>query len=727
MGIHCLPVPAGSRGAIVMRNARAIPGLMLLWLAWAAPAYADRRFQATLTGAQQVPVVNSNGTGIGTVVLNTAETQITVDMSFSGLTSNASMAHIHGAAAAGSNAGVLFDFSAVTPAATSGTIPQQTFAITPAQVTQLKAGQFYFNIHTANFGGGEIRGQIMAAPPQKFAANLTGAQQVPPVASSGTGIGTVLLNATEDQITVNMSFSGLTSNASMAHIHGPAAAGANAGVLFDFSAVTPAATSGSIPEQTFAITPTQVAQLKSGLFYFNIHTGNFGGGEIRGQIGLAPLEKYTSTLNGAQQVPSVSSAGTGTGTVLLNAAANQITVNMSFSGLTSNAIAAHIHGPAFAGANAGVLFDFSAVTPAATSGSIPEQTFAITPTQVTQLRAGQFYFNIHTGNFGGGEIRGQILLAPVRKFTATFTGAQEVPPTGSAATGSGSVLLHGTEEQITASATFSNLGSNASAAHIHGPAPAGSEAGVLFPLDGVAAALSGLIPDQTFAISSTQVSNLKAGQHYFNIHSATFPDGEIRGQIGALPMLTATTGGTGSANSAISSNPVGITCGGDCTEAYSSGTTVTLTAGSPAGGSFFAGWTGGGCAGTGTCIVTLTADTTVTAVYTLTSTSISFTDDPLVPGVTLVKAAHINELRTAVNTLRTNNGLGAFTFTDPSLTAGTTIQAVHVAELRTALAAVYVQRGRTAPTYSDPTLTASVTIVKGLHVSELRMAVRLVE
>jgi Cu/Zn superoxide dismutase len=710
-----------------MRNARAVIGFTLLWLAWAIPSYADRRFQATLTGAQQVPVANSTGTGIGTVLLNTAETQITVDMSFSGLTSNANMAHIHGAAAAGSNAGVLFDFSGVTPAATSGAIPQQTFAITPTQVTQLKAGQFYFNIHTANFGGGEIRGQIMAAPPQKFAAVLTGAQQVPPVVSSGTGTGTVLLNAAEDQITVNMSFSGLTSNATMAHIHGPAAAGANAGVLFDFTAVTPNATSGSIPEQTFAITPTQVAQLKAGLFYFNIHTINFGGGEIRGQIGLAPIEKFTSTLSGAQQVPSVSSAGTGTGTVLLNAAGDQITVNMSFTGLTSNASAAHIHGPAFAGASAGVLFDFSAVTPAATSGSIPQQTFAITPTQVTQLRSGQFYFNIHTTNFGGGEIRGQILLAPVRKFTATLDGAHEVPSVPSGATGAAIVLLSGTEEQITTTATFANLGSNASAAHIHGPAFAGSEAGVLFPLDGVVAALSGLIPDQTFAITSTQVTELKAGQHYFNIHSANFPDGEIRGQIGALPLLTVTTGGTGSASAPISSNPAGISCGGDCTEPYDSGTTVTSTAGTPSAGSFFAGWTGAGCAGTGTCVITLTTDTAVTAVYTLTTTSIAFTDDPLTTGSTLVKAAHINELRTAVNTLRTSNGLGAFTFTDPSLAAGTTIKVVHITELRTALGAVYVQRGRAVPTYSDPSITANVTKVKGLHISELRMAVRLVE
>ena len=169
----------------------------------------------------------------------------------------------------------------------------------------------------------------------------------------------------------------------------------------------PAATSGTIPPQTFAITPAQVAELKAGLYYFNIHTTTNGGGEIRGQIGLAAVQ-YTTTLTGAQQVPPVSSPGTGTGMVALNAAENLLFVNLSFSGLTSNAIAAHIHGPAAAGANAGVLFDFAGVVPAATSGSIPQQTFAITPAQVTELKNGLYYFNIHTGNFSGGEIRGQI-------------------------------------------------------------------------------------------------------------------------------------------------------------------------------------------------------------------------------------------------------------------------------------------------------------------------------
>jgi Cu/Zn superoxide dismutase len=310
---------------------------------------------------------------------------------------------------------------------------------------------------------------------------------VPPVVSGGTGSGTVLLNAAEDQILVDMSFSGLTSNANMAHIHGPAAAGGKCGRALRLHRRHAHRDVGSIPRQTFAISAAQVTQLKAGQFYFNIHTDNFGGGEIRGQIGARAAPEIHGHARWRAAGAVGLERGTGTGTVLLNAAENQITVNMTFSGLTSNANAAHIHGAgANVGANAGVLFDFSSVTPAATSGTIPEQTFAITPTQVAQLKAGQFYFNIHTGNFGGGEIRGQIQLAPIRKYTAAFTGAQEVPPTGSAATGSGAVVLNGFEDQISANGNFANLGSNATAAHIHGPAAVGANADILFPLDGVA-------------------------------------------------------------------------------------------------------------------------------------------------------------------------------------------------------------------------------------------------
>jgi hypothetical protein len=101
-----------------------------------------------------------------------------------------------------------------------------------------------------------------------------------------------------------------------------------------------------------------------------------------------------------------------------------------------------------------------------------------------------------------------------------------------------------------------------------------------------------------------------------------------------------------------------------------------------------------------------------------------FFTDPALTGV-LIKAIHITELRTAINTLRTLAGLSAFSFTDSSLTVGvTTIKAAHINELRTALSAVFTALGFTPATYTDPTLVAGTTVVKAVHVQDLRTGVQ---
>lgn len=76
--------------------------------------------------------------------------------------------------------------------------------------------------------------------------------------------------------------------------------------------------------------------------------------------------------------------------------------------------------------------------------------------------------------------------------------------------------------------------------------------------------------------------------------------------------LTVTKSGTGTGT--VTSSPSGIDCGSTCSSSYSSGTQVTLSA-SPASGSTFGGWSGGGCSGDGSCIVTISAATTVTATF----------------------------------------------------------------------------------------------------------------
>lgn len=74
---------------------------------------------------------------------------------------------------------------------------------------------------------------------------------------------------------------------------------------------------------------------------------------------------------------------------------------------------------------------------------------------------------------------------------------------------------------------------------------------------------------------------------------------------------------TGGGAGTVTSSPAGIDCGSDCVEAYDIGTVVTLTA-SPGANAIFSGWTGSGCSGAGTCIVTMTMARTVTATFTQT-------------------------------------------------------------------------------------------------------------
>jgi hypothetical protein len=102
----------------------------------------------------------------------------------------------------------------------------------------------------------------------------------------------------------------------------------------------------------------------------------------------------------------------------------------------------------------------------------------------------------------------------------------------------------------------------------------------------------------------------------------------------------------------------------------------------------------------------------------------SFTDDPLIPGVTQVRAVHIGELRAAVNTVRGWRSLAAMSWTDPALTQGVTpIRAVHLVELRSALEAAYIADGLAPPAWT-PVLVAGATTVAAAHVEQVRQAIR---
>ena len=179
-----------------------------------------------------------------------------------------------------------------------------------------------------------------------FTALLNGSSEVPPTGAAGTGLAAFSLEGSN--LSYYISFSGLTGPATGGHMHAPATPTNSAGIMVPFSGV-PSATAGIISGQAL-LTQDQITNIINGLCYVNIHTTLNSGGEIRGQV--VPLHMITA-LNGASEVPPINPAGTATAS--LTFIGSQLFYEISYSGLTSGATMAHIHGPADTTTSAGVL------------------------------------------------------------------------------------------------------------------------------------------------------------------------------------------------------------------------------------------------------------------------------------------------------------------------------------------------------------------------------------
>jgi hypothetical protein len=119
--------------------------------------------------------------------------------------------------------------------------------------------------------------------------------------------------------------------------------------------------------------------------------------------GPAFAEKFKAVLDGKSEVPPNASTGTGTAEIDYDPATKKLSWKLTYSGLSGPAKAAHFHGPAEPGKNAGV----AVAIPGATS-SPAEGSATLTDAQANDLEAGKLYVNVHTEANAGGEIRGQV-------------------------------------------------------------------------------------------------------------------------------------------------------------------------------------------------------------------------------------------------------------------------------------------------------------------------------
>ena len=117
--------------------------------------------------------------------------------------------------------------------------------------------------------------------------------------------------------------------------------------------------------------------------------------------------------------------------------------------------------------------------------------------------------------------------ASAEKLKATLDGKSEVPANTSSATGTADLDYDPTSQKLSWTVTYSGLSGPATAAHFHGPAEAGKNAGVAVPIPN--AASSPVKGEAT--LTDAQAADLLGGKYYINIHTAANPAGEIRGQV----------------------------------------------------------------------------------------------------------------------------------------------------------------------------------------------------
>jgi DNA-binding beta-propeller fold protein YncE len=531
-------------------------------------------YRARLTGGQEVPPVATSASADAVLQLNEDDTELTYEVRISGIDpAQITQAHLH-VGPPGFNGPVVLFLADMAPseAVLRGTLTAADLIPSPdvgvqtfAQfIAALKAGDVYVNVHTIMHMGGEIRGQVDA--PIELVSTLNGNFEVPPVITSATGSASFELSADRTRLRYTVDVSGIDpSEILQAHLH-VAPLGVNGPVVLFLTGAPPItlplqgelSAADLIPNADVGVINFDdfVERLLAGDVYVNVHTLDHPNGEIRGQV--AAPQVFPAPMDGQQEVPPVATAATGRTRLQLNAEGTEIRFALATTGITpADILQAHLHaaprgfnGPVIFGLANGPfgLLRMGTLTAAdlMPNGDAGIENFA---DFLEALRAGDIYSNLHTMDHMSGEIRGQVL--PPTEFVAELSGAEEVPPVVTDASGESRIALAPDEQSMRVVLVVDDLpAEEIMQAHIHvGPVGENgpvafflAEAGFASPLL-VSLTAADFLPSPQAPSYEDFLDALRAGDTYVNVHTFTNEDGEIRGQIQAPVTVGATLTG----------------------------------------------------------------------------------------------------------------------------------------------------------------------------------------
>lgn len=306
-------------------------------------------------------------------------------------------------------------------------------------------------------------------PQNVFSGTLTGTEQVPSVTSNGSGTGIVSVDPATNQMKATIVTADITGT--QAHIH-LGASGIVGPVVFP---MTESEAGSGVWTTTVTLTSDQLNQLKTGNYYFNVHTTAFPEGEIRGQI-LAQLPQSGSPIN------TTSSTNTGTSTGMSSAGSSGVPGTQASDTATNGG------------------------SPSASSSGASTTGTAATVTAATNRAV--FYTNVLSGS----------LVVPPNASTASAAGIAAYRPNNG-----------------TLTAVIVSTGLTTTAANIR-QAAAGTTGPIVGSFTETSAGSGIWVLRAT--LNATQAEALNNGAMYYELLSTAFPEGELRGQVARTPGTT---------------------------------------------------------------------------------------------------------------------------------------------------------------------------------------------
>jgi hypothetical protein len=256
---------------------------------------------------------------------------------------------------------------------------------------------------------------------------------------------------------------------------------------------------------------------------------------------------FTATLTGAQEVPPNATAAIGAGTVIIDANTRALSATVTTAGIAGTAASVHESPPGLIGS---IVFPLGETSPGT---GIWTAQVTLTDAQISALRAGNYYFSVRSAANPGGEIRGPILprmstpsesgangvgttaagTTTATVFKNALTGTQAIPAASTTATALVTTAVDNVAKTL--AVAVNTIGITGTEAHVHEAAP-GRNGQIVVPLSQTSGG-SGIWFAKA-SLSDAQTSSVMDGNYYVDVHSAAFPNGEVRGQIARLRRKT---------------------------------------------------------------------------------------------------------------------------------------------------------------------------------------------